>query len=266
MAQPIQREPAGPVMVPGFTVTAGVHGAGSSLPRHEHSRPTLCCVIHGRFTEYVPGHAMDCTTGTVKITPAAEPHWNRFAACETRGLMIEIDPDRFVDRPTVARALVSPLKLDGGEFAGLARAVLRESAMADDAGAVALEGTLLELIAGVAREAAPRAEPARPRWVSDARDIIREACNERLTLSAVAARVDVHPVTLARGFRRHFGRTVGEELRLARVERAARMLADSEEPLSRIALEAGFYDQSHFANTFRRLTGVTPGEYRRRGR
>ena len=266
MVQRIQREPAGPVEVPGFTVTAGVHGPGTSLPRHEHAWPTLCCVLHGRFTEYVPGHAMDCTTGTVKITPAAEPHWNRFAACETRGLMIEIDPSRFVDRPAVARALKAPLQLDGGEFAGLARAVLRESVMSDDAGAVALEGTLLELIAGVSREAAPRAGPARPRWLSDARDIIRSACRERLTLSDVAARVDVHPVTLARGFRRHFGRTVGEELRRARVDRAARMLAESEEPLSRIALETGFYDQSHFANTFRRLTGMTPGEYRRLGR
>lgn len=251
------------VEVPGFRVTSGVHPAGTALPRHEHARPTLCCVLRGRFTEYVPGRAMDCTTGTVKVTPAAEPHWNRFDACETRGLMIEIDPSRFADRPMVARALESRLKLDGGEFDGLARAVLRESAEPDDAGVVALEGTLLELLAGIAREASPRPGHAQPRWLSEAREIIRAECDKPLTLSAVAARVEVHPVTLARAFRRHFGRSVGEELRGARIELAQRLLADSDEPLTRVALAAGFYDQSHFANTFRRLAGVTPGRYRR---
>lgn len=263
--QTVRTTPGAPVRVPGFTVTAGVHPPGTSLPRHTHQRPTLCCVLRGRFTEYVPGRAMDCTAGTIKVTPAEEPHWNRFSACETRGLMIEIDPERFSDRPAVSRALDSRLKLDGGAFAGLAEAVLRQSRIADDAGAVALEGTLLELVAGVAREAAPPANGGRhPRWLADARDLIRACCAERLSLGGVASRVDVHPVTLARAYRRTYGVTVGEELRAARVALAARLLRDSDLPVGRIALETGFYDQSHFSNTFRRATGETPASYRRR--
>jgi len=31
-----------------------------------------------------------------------------------------------------------------------------------------------------------------------------------------------------------------------------------------IALGAGFYDQSHFANAFKRYTGMTPSEFRRK--
>ncbi len=251
------------VSVPGFFVTKGFHAAGTVLPRHTHERPTLCCVLRGRFTEYMDGRALDCASGTVKITPAEAPHWNRFAACDTRGLMIEVDPERFAGRPAVMRALGAPLKLDGGEFGALARAVERETAVRDDAGAIALEGMLLELVAGVAREAAPRAGPRHPRWLSDARDIIRGRSVAPLTLSTVAAEVQVHPVTLARAYRRAFGRSVGEEVRAARVEQAARLLVESDAPLGRIAVETGFYDQSHFANTFRRLTGCTPGEYRR---
>jgi AraC-like DNA-binding protein len=43
---------------------------------------------------------------------------------------------------------------------------------------------------------------------------------------------------------------------------AARELAETAEPLSEIALRAGFYDQSHFTNVFRRTLGVTPSAYR----
>jgi AraC-like DNA-binding protein len=46
------------------------------------------------------------------------------------------------------------------------------------------------------------------------------------------------------------------------VEQAARELAETDEPLSEIALRAGFYDQSHFSNVFRRVLGVSPAAYR----
>jgi AraC family transcriptional regulator len=74
----------------------------------------------------------------------------------------------------------------------------------------------------------------------------------------------VHATTLAKAFRQAFGCTVGQRIRTLRIEQAARQLAETTRPLSRIALEAGFYDQSHFSNTFRNQLHLTPAEYRRR--
>ena len=78
----------------------------------------------------------------------------------------------------------------------------------------------------------------------------------------------VHPVTLARGFRKAYGCSVGAYLRWLRVARAARRLAETEAPLAEVALAAGFADQSHFSNVFRRETGLSPSQFRRavRGR
>ena len=55
---------------------------------------------------------------------------------------------------------------------------------------------------------------------------------------------------------------MGQRIRTLRVIHAARELAETAEPLSEIGLRAGFYDQSHFTNVFRRTLGVTPSAYR----
>jgi AraC family transcriptional regulator len=48
-----------------------------------------------------------------------------------------------------------------------------------------------------------------------------------------------------------------------RIAHARELLANSELPLAEIALHCGFLDQSRFTTTFRKLSGVTPGQYRK---
>ncbi|WP_044871666.1 AraC family transcriptional regulator [Pseudomonas sp. LFM046] len=52
-------------------------------------------------------------------------------------------------------------------------------------------------------------------------------------------------------------------LRLQRVEKAKRLLAEARLPLAEIGLECGFCDQAHFCRIFTRLEGVTPRGWRR---
>jgi AraC-like DNA-binding protein len=47
-----------------------------------------------------------------------------------------------------------------------------------------------------------------------------------------------------------------------RVQKACLALRNSEESVTDIALEVGFYDSSHFVRQFRRFVGMTPTEYR----
>ena len=84
----------------------------------------------------------------------------------------------------------------------------------------------------------------------------------RFALIEIAATVDVHPAHLARTFRRFQRQTVGDYLRQLRLEFARARLSASAEPISEIALSAGFYDQCHFSRAFKRHTGMTPAEYR----
>jgi AraC family transcriptional regulator len=78
----------------------------------------------------------------------------------------------------------------------------------------------------------------------------------------VARRVGVHPVHLARTFRRVHQMTFAGYVRQVRIEFARRELTVSGAPLGDIAVAAGFCDQSHFSRLFKRYTGQTPAEYR----
>ncbi len=85
---------------------------------------------------------------------------------------------------------------------------------------------------------------------------------EHPSLTELAAAVGRHPTHVARAFRREHGVTVAEYSRSLRLEWARAQLAVDDMPLSRIAIDAGFADQSHFTRAFRRHHGITPGRYR----
>ena len=93
--------------------------------------------------------------------------------------------------------------------------------------------------------------------------LLQDAPAQRHSLATIAAEVGVHPATLSRGFRRAYGCTPGQLQRRLRLEFAAHELSTTDRPLATIAQQAGFYDQSHFTNAFRRQLGASPLQYRR---
>lgn len=250
------------IRLPGFTLTSGVHDARATLPRHHHQHPTLCYVMRGGFTEYSRGHAMTCTANTLKLTPAGDEHWNHFQSVQTHGLLVEVEPSRFEEIRSIADLLDDRVHLRGGVAADVARRLVLELAEGDDAALVAAEGLLLELLASLARTDTATNRGASPKWLAEANEIVHDRFTSHISLSELAALVGVHPVTLARWFRRGYGCTVGQRLRRLRIEKAAQELLETDHSLGEIALDAGFADQSHFCNVFRREMRTTPGRYR----
>jgi AraC family transcriptional regulator len=136
----------------------------------------------------------------------------------------------------------------------------------DELSPLAIEGLTLELLVECARGAARVPDRQPPRWLRAVCDLLEAKFCEHLTLGTLAASVGVHPAHLARVFRRFHGCTPGEHVRQLRIEFACHRLANSDTPLAEIALAAGFSDQSHFSNTFKRHTGVSPAAFRKSAR
>ncbi len=85
-----------------------------------------------------------------------------------------------------------------------------------------------------------------------------------LTLPALAAAACVTPEHLCRLFRASIGHSPSETVRLARLDRAAALLARSNYTVTEIAALCGFASPFHFSRLFKSVCGLPPREFRRR--
>jgi len=151
---------------------------------------------------------------------------------------------------------VSPL------VARLGRAAIGELSSTDPLARMHLEGLALELLAVSARITPPRKLPAA---FLRTLERIHDEFRSRLTVMELASEAGLNPTYYARVFRERTGVSVAEYIAELRIRWAAERILRSKEPLGRIGVAAGFADQSHFNRTFKRVCGLTPGQFRSRG-
>lgn len=83
------------------------------------------------------------------------------------------------------------------------------------------------------------------------------------TMDELAEEAGVHVDHLGRAFRRYYELTPGAYVRHIRLNRVLRLIRETDRPLSEIAYETGYADQSHMTRQVRAATGMPPGRLRR---
>jgi AraC family transcriptional regulator len=244
-----------------FTLAESTYPAALRMPIHDHEPAYLSVLLKGAYTETSYKGTRTCKPSTIVFHPPGDRHAVDFHNSEVRIFRVEMKSgwlERMRDYPVAFEST----HFRGGFLSSLCRRLYGEFQGNDVYSPLAIEGLMLEITAELTRRRLRKLEQAPPRWVKEARDAVRENILEPPSLDTLAQMVGVHPVSVAREFRRHYRCTVGEYVRQLRIDAACRELLESETPLSTVATNAGFYDQSHFANTFRRYTGMTPTQYR----
>lgn len=232
------------------------------MPPHAHELASFSLVLEGSYTETLRRRAHARMPSTLTFRPPEETHAVVFDDRGVRIFSVEVGPDALGLLRQYARGGPSrPVDFRRGETLWLAARLYKEFLYADEVSSLAMEGLALELLAETARRSLD--ETCAPRWLTEAKDLLRARFTERFALGEIAATVGVHPVHLARVFRQQLGCTVGEYVRQLRIESACRQLSASHASLSEIAATAGFSDQSHFCRVFKQETGQTPAAYRR---
>jgi len=94
-------------------------------------------------------------------------------------------------------------------------------------------------------------------------DFIEANLEGEITLAAMASACGIGTKSFVRAFAATTGKSPYQYVIAARVERAKRLIEQDQEGLAEIALRCGFSHQEHLTRAFRRLTGQTPGRYRR---
>jgi len=246
----------------GLRLTETSHGPHARIARHRHAYPAVTLVLGGGFLEdFGAGHTHQCGAMSVLVKPADAPHSNRYSGHGARSFIVECTSDcaafdaleRAAPQPGLARVVLPLLEL----YAAFHETAPERQVLAE------------EVVFEVARQQRPlpRWKTAkRPRWLSRVAEAAAEGCTRPLSLTTLATDGDVHPVYLARVFRRHYAQSVGSFMLQSRLRLAMWRLAMTAEPIARIALECGFADQSHLTRLLHRETGATPGRFRRAAR
>lgn len=233
---------------------------GLRMGRHAHDEWRFCLALRGSYTDSWRRSARTRTPWQLSLHPAGEVHtsvFHSFAVCFHIAFTRQWR-ERLLGELGIAH---EPHEFLTGRLPLLAGQLYDEFRRSDACSPLVLEGLACELIGWTAR--ALRREAANPSWVYQARDLLHDRFREPLSLKDIANTLDVHPVHLARAFRREFGCTIGDYVRRVRVEFVCAQLGTNA-TLADLALQAGFSDQSHLTRVFKRLTGLTPKQYRLR--
>jgi AraC family transcriptional regulator len=95
------------------------------------------------------------------------------------------------------------------------------------------------------------------------RNHIENGLEGQLPVEDLAKLVSLSPSHFCRVFKESFGESPHSYVTRLRVERARTLMLTTSESLSQIALACGLADQAHLCRCFRRVTGTTPGFWRR---
>lgn len=250
----------------GLKVSETLYAPELTIPWHEHENASFCFVLEGAYEERFGRRQRECDRGVLVSHPAGKRHADRHGNAPVRLLNVEFDCNRLRSIQDVAAVLHDSLDLRGPEFIRFGLRLEREFRRSDAASDLAVEALVLEILASAARIGMD-VEDRKPIWLRRSIEEIEAQPSAGHTMSLLAEKTGVHPVHFARTFRRHQGCTVGTYVRRLRVQAACLGLTSGSMPLSVIAQQAGFADQSHFCRVFCAMIGMSPGVYRReRGR
>jgi LacI family transcriptional regulator len=92
---------------------------------------------------------------------------------------------------------------------------------------------------------------------------IAESANRRIKVNDVVNAVATNRRTLERNFREFTGRTISHEISRMRIERAKRLMMESDLSFKELSAELGYRNSDHFYKSFLRAEGQTPSSFRK---
>ena len=122
-----------------------------------------------------------------------------------------------------------------------------------------------EMITGFARAMSLRQKrDIHSKQVVKCMDYIGQHLHEKISMNELAEHVKLNETDLSKLFRKETGMSISEYIREKKIEEAKGLLRFTEKSSIEIATDLGFSSHSYFISVFKKVTGITPKEYRNR--
>jgi AraC family transcriptional regulator len=244
-------------------VTEARFSAGDILHSHTHDRPIMAVMLHGSFDTAIMGRRFACLPDHAWTEPCEERHANYIGQRGARVLVFQPDPAHTPLFETIMPLIEDVAHVHDPHVSLDARRVLREMDQPDSLAKLAIDALMLGMLVRVSRTHRKLASRRSPSWLARVTEMLHDEFRSPPSLTELAGVAGVSPTHVCHAFKSHIGMPIGEYVRRVRITWAAEQLRTSDQPLSAIAMAAGYSDQSHFTRESRRLLGARPSEYRR---
>lgn len=144
---------------------------------------------------------------------------------------------------------------------------LREELQNQEIGFVTRTNQLIdELFISIARQSTRQNNSQRdfPQTFMKLEQTLRQNLSHQWTVEEMAALIGLGTTTFTEKVKNYTGFSPLNYLINIRISEAIKLLKRQEENVTDIALNTGFYSSQHFSTTFKKLTGYTPSEFRKR--
>jgi AraC family transcriptional regulator len=244
----------------GIALHASRFRSSAHVERHRHNDAYACFLAGGPLHEQVGSRSWNHRSLTLVVHPAGEEHEDLF---EGPGFCVNLKITSAWIKANLENLTpwTERRAFDRGPQLFLGLHLFRIYSRRG-LGSVSLdmEELAAELLSADRAVAPSRTVPTR---ISRVVERLEAEPAAPLRLSECASLADVHPVYLARAFRKAYGMSLGEYQRQAKLRHALNLLTSTSLAISDIASDCGFFDQSHLTKLLRRSTGLTPNELRR---
>lgn len=271
---------------------------------HRHEYLQLIYISRGCARHVMWDQAYDVVVGDVIVVPPYEPHYfvepegepqAPFACYELEFTPEFIDErfsedmedtgfpnfeylNLFLQAPDMVKRRLHLTGSARTRIQGLFEAIQeeydnREDSLSRDSFVLMIKALIMELLVLLTREyrqaiGQPASQPPLNRHeqaLNRSIDFIREHCAEDIGIRDAATVAMLSTSYYRYFFKGKTGMTFSEYLNRQRIALAAELLkGHPEKKIIEICLEAGFGNINHFNRTFRQITGVTPGVYRKK--
>ncbi len=99
--------------------------------------------------------------------------------------------------------------------------------------------------------------------LQESREYLLQNMENPPTLKELAQKMGMNDFKLKKGYKQFFGATIVEDFQRARMERALRVLLETDKTVMEIALLSGYQDVSNFTKAFSRYFGFPPGHFQK---
>lgn len=221
---------------------------------HAHSNSYLSILLSGLYSEVTSDSQRIISPCKILYRPAHYKHKNQFIADQTKCFNIEFSPAWFEKHEVNEKKIKHQLK-EIQNFPFILHLLIdflqhREMEF--------FEELLLQLISSEEKLASPLRMP----WLGKLVRILDNEIEQHHSLPSLSERVCVHPNYMSRVFKEHFGLTIGQYQMDQKIKGATKKLFTERNSIAQIALNSGFFDESHFIKTFKAYHKISPHQFR----